>query len=83
MNVDSDPPHLSLVACYTFNLLIPHMQELITQGMQQNYKHPAFDARRTLGMSNLIIFYSLQNIWLLLLIGLHISTTILQNIDVL
>ena len=31
-------------------------------------KSPAFDAR-TLGMSNLIILYSLQNIWLLLLIS--------------
>ena len=33
-------------------------------------------------MSNLIIFYSLQNIWLLLFIGLDISTTILHKIDV-
>ena len=32
------------------------MQELIMQGMQQKWKSPAFDARRTLGMSNLIIF---------------------------
>ena len=31
----------------------------------------------SLGMANLIIFYSLHNIWLLLLIDLHILTTIL------
>ena len=44
------------------------MQELIMQGMQQ--KCPAFDVKKTLGMSNLTIFYSLQSICLLLLIGL-------------
>ena len=38
------------------------IQELIMQGMQQNNKSPAFDTRRTLGMPNLIICYSLQNI---------------------
>ena len=43
------------------------MHELIKQGMGKNWKSPAFDARRTLGMSNLIIFYNLLNIWLLLL----------------
>ena len=36
------------------------MQELIKQGMEKNRKSPAFDTRRTLGMSNLIIFYTLQ-----------------------
>ena len=44
------------------------MQELIMQGMEQKLKSPAFDERRTLGMPNQIIFYSFQNIWLLLLI---------------
>ena len=58
------------------------MQELIVQGMQQKLERPAFDARRTLGMSNLIIFYSLQTISILLIIGLGISTTILSKTDV-
>ena len=39
----------------------------------------SFDARRTLGMSNLIIFYKLQNILLLLLIELDILTTIFHT----
>ena len=43
------------------------IQELILQGMQQNQKNPAFGAKRTLGMSDLIIFYS---IWPLLSMGL-------------
>ena len=55
------------------------MQELIKQGMKQKWENPAFDARRTLGMSNLIIFYNLLNIWLLFLIDLDILTTILPK----
>ena len=43
------------------------MQELIIQGMQQKLE---------------IIFHNLQNIWLLLLIGLDILTTILTKVDV-
>ena len=58
------------------------MQELIKQGMGQYWKSPAFDARRTLGMSSLIIFYNLLNILLLLLIDLDILTTILPKTDV-
>ena len=58
------------------------VQELIKQGMGQNWKSPAFDARRTLGMSKRIIFYNLLNIWLLLLIDLDILTTILPKTDV-
>ena len=46
------------------------MQELIMQGLQQNWKSLAFDVIRTLGMSNQIIFYNLQIIWLLLSIDL-------------
>ena len=45
-------------------------------------KSLALDARRTLGMSNLIIFYSLLNILLLLLIDLDILSTILPKTDV-
>ena len=37
------------------------MQELIKE-WDKNWKSPAFDARRTLGMSDLIIFYNLLNI---------------------
>ena len=58
------------------------MQELIKQGMGQNWKSPAFDARRTLGTSNLIIFYNLLNIWLMMLFDLDILTTILPKTGV-
>ena len=58
------------------------MQELIKQGMEQKLGSPAFDTRRTPGMSNLIIFYNLLNILLLLLIDLDILTTILPKTDV-
>ena len=36
------------------------VQELIKQGMEQKLEKSCFNARRTLGMSNLIIFYNLQ-----------------------
>ena len=48
------------------------MLELIIQGMQQKLENPAFDVRGTLAMSNLIIVYNLQSIWLLLFIALDI-----------
>ena len=48
------------------------MQELIKQWRKQKLEKSCFDARRALGMSILIIFYNLLNIWFLLLIGLDI-----------
>ena len=47
------------------------MQELMKQGMGQKLEK-SYLRCRTLGMSNLIIFYNLLNIWLLLLIDLDI-----------
>ena len=52
------------------------MQELVCKEWNKNKKSPAFG---TLGMSNIIIFCSLQNMWLLLLIDWDISTTILPK----
>ena len=54
------------------------MQQLIMQEMQQKIG-PAFGVRKTLGMSNLNILYSLQNIWLLLLIGLYIDNSFAKD----
>ena len=56
------------------------MQELIKQGMGQKLEKSCLWCR-TLGMSNLIIFYNLLNISLLLLIDLDILTTILPKTD--
>ena len=55
------------------------MQKII----QQKLKSPVSDVTRTLGMWNWTIFYSLQSIWLLLLIGLDTLTTMLPKIGVL
>ena len=82
MHVDWDPPHLSLVACYILQLLVPlPCRNWFNKNWDKNWKSPAFDARRTLGMSNLIIIYNLLNI-LLLLIDLDVLTTILPKTDV-
>ena len=54
---------------YITPICTPSMQELIKQGMKLYEKSSAFDTRKTLGMSHLIIFYNLLNIWLLLLIN--------------
>ena len=67
---------------YITPICTPSMQELIKQGMKLYEKSSAFDARKTLGMSHLIIFYNLLNIWLLLFINLDILTTILPKTDV-
>ena len=75
------PPSVEPSCVLYITPTVTSMQELIKQGMEQNEKSHAFDARRTLGMSNLIISYSFQNIWLLLLIDLDI-VTILPKIDV-
>ena len=56
------PSFESSSVLYITPTYISSMQELIMQGMQQKLKSPAFDARSTLGMSNLIMFYSLQKI---------------------
>ena len=76
------PVFTNKIVCYTLHLIIIPMQELIMQGRQQKYNCPAFDVRRTLGMSNQTILYRLQDIWLLLLMGLNIWTTILPKIGV-
>ena len=57
--------HISKPQCNS----VPDLQISLTKGMQQNEKRPVFDVRRKLGMSNPITFYSLQNVWLFLLIS--------------
>ena len=77
MYVDWNLPHLSLVL-YITSIYTSSMQELIMQEMQQKLERPCF-RKRTLDMSIRTIFYSLQIIWLSLLIDLDIETTMLQT----
>ena len=73
MYVDWDP-HLSPVVCFITPTYTPSMHELIMQGIQLISKKSLFRCKRTIGMSYLTIFYSLQNVWLSLLIGLNTYT---------
>ena len=66
------PTFESSSVLYITPIYTSSMKELIMQVIEQNEKIPAFDAKSTLGMSNRTIFYSLQKIWLLLLIGLDL-----------
>ena len=56
------------------------MQELISRKGNKNEKSAAFHVKGTLGMPNVIVFYSFQSIWLSLLIGLDTQTTMLPKI---
>ena len=62
MYVDWGPPHLSLVVCYIFHLLIPlPCKTWFYKDCNRNCKNPALDVIRTLGTSNQAIYYNLQN----------------------
>ena len=73
------PPHLSLIVCCIFHLLIPlliptdtsSMQNLILQGLQQ----------KSLGTSNQAIYYNLLNIYFSSLIGLDTSIIMSPKTD--
>ena len=65
------PSSESSIMLYITSIYTSSLQELMMQGMQQNERSLVFYVKRTFGMSNLAIFYSLQRIWLSLLIGLN------------
>ena len=53
MYADWDPPHLSLVVCYIFHLLIPFLcKTWFCKDCNRNCKNPVHDVVRTLGTSN-------------------------------
>ena len=82
MYVDWGPPHLSLVVCYIFHLLIPlPCKTWFYKDCNRNCKNPVLDSLRTLGKSNLARYYNLQNICLSSLINLDTVTIMSPKID--
>ena len=58
MYADWGRPHLSLVVCYIFHLLIPLLCKIwFYKDCNRNCKNPVLDVIRTLGTSNQTIYY--------------------------
>ena len=69
MYADWGPPHLSLVVCYMFHLLIPLLcKTWFYKDCNRSCKNPVLDV--TLGTSNQVIYYNLLNIYFSSLIDL-------------
>ena len=72
MYVDWGPSHLSLVLCFAYTYLYPFLAGINNaRNAAKLHKSPAFELKRTLGMLNATMFYSIQSIWLSLLIGFN------------
>ena len=81
MYVDWGPPHLSLVVCYIFHLLIPlPCKTWFYKDCNKNCKNHVLDVIRTLGTSNQAIYYNLQNICFSSLIDLDTLTIMAPKI---
>ena len=79
---DLGPPHLSLVVCYIFHLLIHLLcKTWFYKYCNTNCKNPVFDVIRTLGMSNQAIYYNLLNIYFSSLIDLDTLMIMSPKID--
>ena len=84
MYADWGPPHLSLVACYIFHLLIPLLcKTWFYKDCNRNCKNPVLDVIRTLGTSNQAIYYNLLNIFFSSLIDLDTLIIMSPKIDAL
>ena len=71
MYADWGPPHLSLVVCYIFHLLIPLLcKTWCYKDCNRNCKNPVLDVIRTLGTSNEAKYYNRLNIYFSSLIDL-------------
>ena len=78
-----NPPDLRPIVFYILHLFVPLPLRIWScKECNKNSQSATFDAKRTLDMSNLTIFYSLQNSWLALLIGLDTQTIMLSKIGV-
>ena len=83
MYADWGPPHLSLVVCYIFHLLIPLLcKTWFYKDCNRNCKNPVLDVIRTFGTLNQAIYYNLQNIYFSLLIDLDTLIIMSPKIDV-
>ena len=82
MHVDWGPPHLSLVACYTYHLLIPlPCKTWFFKDCNRNCKNHVLGIIRTLGTSNQVIYYNLLNICFFSLLDLDTLTIMSPKID--
>ena len=81
MYADWGPPHLSLVVCYIFHLLIPLLcKTWFYKDCNRNGKNPVLDVIKTLGTSNQAIYYNLLNIYFFSLIDLDTLITMSPKI---
>ena len=82
MYVDWSPPHLILIVCYIFHLLISlPCKTCFYKDCNINCKNPVLDVIRALGTSNQAIYYNLLNICFSLLIDLD-TLTMMSRYDV-
>ena len=82
MYADWGPPHLSLVVCYIFHLLIHILcKTSFYKDCNRNCKIPVFDVITTLGTSNQAIYYNLLNIYFSSLIDLDTFIIMSPKID--
>ena len=82
MYADWGPPHLSLVVCYIFHLLIPLLcKTWFYEDCNRNCKNLVLDMIRTFGTSNQAIYYNLLNIYFSSLIDLDILIIMSPKID--
>ena len=82
MYADWGPPHLSLVLCYIFHLLIPLLcKTWFYKDCNRNCKNPVLDVIRTLGTSNQAIYYNRLNIYFSSLIDLDTLIIMSPKID--
>ena len=64
MYADWGPPHLSLVVCYIFHLLIPLLcKTWFNKDCNRNCMNPVLNVMKTLGTSNQAIYYNLLHIY--------------------
>ena len=82
MYADLGPPHLSLVVCYIFHLLIPLLcKTWFYKDCNRNCKNPVLDVIRTLGTSNQAVCYNLLYIYFSSLIDLDTLMIMSPKID--
>ena len=82
MYADWSPPHLSLVVCYIFHIMIPLLcKTWFYKNCNINCKNRVLDVIRTLCTSNQAVFYNLLSIYLSSLIDLYTLIIMSPKID--
>ena len=82
MYADWVPPHLSLVVCYIFHILVPLLcKTWFCKVCNRNCKNPVLDVIRTLSTSDQAIYYNPLNIYFSSLIDLDTLIIMSPKID--